>query len=666
MYVLQVIPLSRTAPPEPLSYRSSAKISVGTIVQVPLRRQVLPGLVVDCIPVREAKYALKSGSFTLKSATLSRASDVSKNSDAVQGTLPKALIHAAEEVALYHATSVGAVLSALLIPVLPAEFSEFPQFFSRKILDKNNSDDLGIIRVEAPFISRREEYEKQIMHARESSSTTSRGATLFVVPTQTEDEWAVLLKKFAPVVISGKVTGKRREAALGAAAISQSVVIVTPSFAWVPISKLAGIIIERASAGTYRLPKRPYIDVRYALASLARSRSATLTYGDFPLPLEYREVPEAALAAQENTGDFKLYDARPPKKIAGSETDRSRKEDREPWQAVPEKILGEIRKTLSANGRVAMLAVRRGYSPTVVCRDCGTAVTDENGTTLSLATLAGKRVFRSTDGRISSDENMFCKVCGGWNLQPLGIGVERVEEELHAAFPDAPIIRIDQDTRSTASLKKAREELSAPGTIIVGTEIMLPLLSPYEPVDLGVISSADSLLALPFWRSRERFVRLGLMLAERSKRGIIVTRRLEDAALSVFNSNETQKDASKSTAADAFWKEETSLRKILSYPPFGTLIVFKIEGSAARLSEARAAIRAACLPYVPFEPGTRASTTTPENAPADASVPNVVGSSTATLVLQLPDGAWPDRALSERLSHLSPAIRIHIDSESLW
>ncbi len=63
MFVLEVIPLSRTAPPQPLSYRSSAKVSIGTIVSVPLRKKTVPGLVVDCVPVREAKAQLKTGVF---------------------------------------------------------------------------------------------------------------------------------------------------------------------------------------------------------------------------------------------------------------------------------------------------------------------------------------------------------------------------------------------------------------------------------------------------------------------------------------------------------------------------------------------------------------------------------------------------------------------------
>ena len=197
------------------------------------------------------------------------------------------------------------------------------------------------------------------------------------------------------------------------------------------------------------------------------------------------------------------------------------------------------------------------------------------------------------------------------NLTPLGIGIERVEEELRSAFPKTPIVRIDQDNKSAVSLRKARSEITTPGTIIIGTEMMLPFLSPYEPVELGIIASADSLLAMPFWRSRERFVRVARMLAERSKHTLIATRHPEDAALNALTN----------PVDTTFWKEETNLRKILSYPPFGTLIVFHTENNSEdSRAAAHAEIKTACLPHIPHELAS-------------------------SLVLQLPSGAWPDAKL---------------------
>jgi primosomal protein N' len=609
MFVLEVIPFSRTAPPAPLSYRSRTDLPVGTLVSIPLRKKVVSGLVIGSMPVQEAKAALKTASFSL-----------SKSTDVAQGQIPSELIEAAQNVATYHATTLGAVLLALLIPVLPEEFPKKLEKGSiKKLFQKSDPE-----TVEASFIARRDQYEKWIQE-----SAKKEKVALLVVPTQAEaDEWGTLLKKYKPLVISGRLTGERREAALARAPLAHEftpLVITTPSFAWMPVIHLERIIIERMSAGSYALPKRPYLDYRYAVTELARARQIPIAYGDYPLPLEYRKDPLVPLETGL-VGSAEIFDAR---------TDKTVKKDVEAFKAIPDYLRDQIRTALEPGGRVSVLAVRRGYSPTVVCKDCGTAVTDEHGRALSLATVNGKRVFRSNDGKVLESAEVFCKVCGGWNLMPLGVGVERVEEELHEAFPETSIVRIDQDTKSVASLKKARVQIAEPGTIIIGTELMLPFLSPYEPVELGIIASADSLLALPFWRARERFVRISMMLAERTKHLVIATRHPEDAAFS-----------------PEFWEEETNLRKILNYPPFGTLIVFHTEGTVARLAEARAAIKAACAPYIPHElpdrplPGTEQFKT--------------------SLVLQLPLNVWPDKVLSNRLAGLSPAIRIHIDSETLW
>ena len=629
MFVLEVIPFSRTAPPAPLSYRSMTNVLPGTLVSIPLRKKTVLGLVIGSTTVLEAKSALKRASFTL-----------SKSSDLVQGKLPAVLIAAAKNIATYHATSIGAVLTSLLLPILPDDFgAELWQEIGKEIVSKEIA--ARVVCIEAPLIERNAEYKKHI----------ESGTTLFVVPTQAEaDEWAGFFKHYKPIVLSGRITGERRAAALaraythtetspektkpGTNATNPKLIITTPSFAWLPLPHLDNIIIERVSAGSYCLPKRPYIDIRVALRELAHARNIPLIYGDFPLPIEYRKDPQASLS-YTSLNTIEVLDTRKDK----TETKKSDMDS--PWQAVPEVLRKEIKEVIARDGRAAVLAVRRGYSPTVVCRDCGTAVTDEHGRILSLATSKGSRVFRSADGKVTQGAEVFCKVCGGWNLQPLGIGIERVEEELREAFPETPIVRIDQDTRSAVSLKKARSEIMVPGTIIIGTELMLPFLSPYEPVELGIIASADSLLALPFWRARERFIRVGYMLRERSTRTLIATRRPEDTALSAVTTSSDQ----------TFWQEETGLRKMLSYPPFGTLIVFHIEGTDARLEEARVAIRDACTPYVPIEPPHRAS-----GANANRS----------SLVLQLPNGVWPEGELSKRLAALSTAIRITIDSEMLW
>jgi primosomal protein N' len=604
MYVVHIIPLSRSAPSEPLSYRSTAKLAAGALVNVPLRRKEVSGVVVDCIPVQEAKAELKRASFgSLKSA--------SKRA----GSLPAVYIKAAEEIALYHATTFGAVLSSLLIPVLRE---------NTVIAIKQDYDGQAIFdRLEAPQIDRFLYYRNLLEEYAGSS------ALQLVVPTEMEARiLANHFKSFKPLVVTGSVTDKKRDALFAEVYKSQGLVITTPSFSWIPIAKLGRICIERVSAGGYTQIKRPHIDMRIALTEFAKARAIPITYGDYPLPIEYRKRPSAPLTIPP-LHELEVHDVRNPE------------EEPKAWKAVPDELLQEIHTVRETGGITAVLTVRRGYAPVVVCRDCGTTVTDDFGRALTLATEHGERVLRSTDGSTIQAPRLLCSVCGGWNMIPLGIGSERVEEELTKAFPEAHIARIDQDATPAQMRKRIKEALETPGSIVIGTEVLLPLLSPENPIALGIIASADSLLALPFWRARERFVRVGLMLGERTEKTIVATRHPEDAALLALAA----------PTEGLFWQEETELRKILQYPPFGTLIMFQSEGSKARIAEAESYIRAAVGILLPTFLSPRPLTATTFRS---------------TAVLQLELGQWPNAELSERLAHLPPTIRILMNSETLW
>jgi primosomal protein N' len=268
-------------------------------------------------------------------------------------------------------------------------------------------------------------------------------------------------------------------------------------------------------------------------------------------------------------------------------------------------------------------------------------VHDERGMSLSFATTRGTRVFRSADGKTKKAAQTTCDVCGSWNLLPLGIGVERVAEEISKAIPEAKIIMLDTDTiRTPAQARKAAITLKEPGTIIIGTEFMLPFLSSDEKVSYAAIASADALLALPFWRVRERLVHSALTLRERSEKLSIATRRPDDSAFTaVLN-----------PLASTFFEEEATDREAFMYPPYGHLVVVHAEGPAIKKETMAATISAAFADH----PITR--------------LPDRVQGATVriSIVAKYAHALWPDELVSEALAALPPWATIHIDSESLW
>lgn len=600
MYVIEVIPLARNAPQGTLSYRAKEPVAAGALVRVPLRKKMVPALVIECVSALEAKAAVKRASFVLRGAA-----------PEAFGALPESVIRAAREVAAHHGAHIGSVLGALvkdaLPETLPESFDTGPGFRETRVEDI---------------------YERRLAAYR---GLIKEGATLLIAPTGAEAaRFADEFSDMKPVVVTGALTGKKRAAALAAARDAEGLVIATPSFAWMPMAHAKTIILERASAGGYVSQKRPYLDLAYASRALARARNLRFCAGDVFLPLPLREKPAEPLTFSF-TNTAALFDAK-----------RSEEEERTPFLAVPDAMRERVSAALADGGRAAVFAARRGYAPAVVCRDCGNTLRDERGFALWLTTRGEKRILRSADGAVKRDADAVCEVCGSWNLLPLGVGVERVEEELRKAFPKATLAVFDADTlRTKASMEKAQAALRSPGALLVGTEAMLPFLDPREPLSFAGIASADTLLALPFWRSRERLVRMGLMLRERADDVMIATRRPEESAF----------DAVLHPDSSAFFEEEASLRKALGYPPYGHLLTFHTEGAKFAVDRAAAAIEAATAPHAVARL-------------ADKMLPR--GRVRLSMAAKIGNDAWPDAALAARLAALPPAIAVHLDPESLW
>lgn len=595
MYVVDVIPFSKGAPPGALSYRTALSLVPGTLVSVPLRKKRVRGIVVSVTNVLEAKARLKRADFSLSG-------DLEEI-----GTLPHELIEAVRATALYHGASMGATLSQLLEGMLP---EEIPAAFARgKEFTLDTLEERSLLRIDA--------YRKHIL--------ATAGATLLVAPTLAEAaRFKNAFKDMKPLVLSGAITPAKRDAVLASARDAVDLVITTPAFAYVPIPNLGLIIVDRISAGTYRFQKRPYLNMVRALQALAQARALPLILGDFPLPLEYRM--ERALST-EGLGTLTMLDVKQEEEKQGTT-----------FMAVPQVLREKIGNALKNKGRVVVLAARRGYAPAVVCRTCGASVRDAQGRALTLATEKGERVLRTSDGKTLRDADAICDMCGSWNLLPLGIGVERVAEELKEALPDAPLIRFDTDSIHTpAQARKAALLMKEPGTITVGTEFLVPWLE--GEIELACVASADSLLALPFWRSRERFLRLLLTLRERAAETLVATRRADETALL----------AALDPKNEEFFAEETMLRKALGYPPFATLITFACVGPLAQLDAASTHISNLSA------------------YPISALPDRALGKDrfARSWILSLPEGAWPDAELSQKLSSLPLSLRVLIDPDSL-
>jgi primosomal protein N' len=235
-----------------------------------------------------------------------------------------------------------------------------------------------------------------------------------------------------------------------------------------------------------------------------------------------------------------------------------------------------------------------------------------------------------------------CTVCGGWRLTPLGIGIQRVEEEIRIKFPDIDIFKIDTDTTDTSEKSHAvyNDFIMRPGSVLLGTEMALTYLP--DKIDHIAIVSLDSLFALPDFRIQEKIMYTLIRLRNIATQSIVIqTRRAEEKVFEY---------GLKGNLSD-FYRATLEERRQFRYPPCGTLIKLSIEGNKDPIAHQMAEIQKILEPCtVDIFPAFTAS---------------VRGNSIIHGLIKIEPHTWPNTTLMHKLRSLSPSVKVKINPESL-
>lgn len=183
-----------------------------------------------------------------------------------------------------------------------------------------------------------------------------------------------------------------------------------------------------------------------------------------------------------------------------------------------EDLLARMQRHLDDGNQVLLFLNRRGYAPVLQCHDCGW---------ISACSRCDARMtLHREDKRLRCHHCAHeqrvperCPTCNSEQVQPVGIGTERLEETLTERFPEAPMVRIDRDaTRRKGTLDKllAKAESGA-ARILVGTQ-MLAKGHHFPGVTLVVVVDADGGLFSADFRASERMAQLILQVAGRAGR----------------------------------------------------------------------------------------------------------------------------------------------------
>ena len=232
---------------------------------------------------------------------------------------------------------------------------------------------------------------------------------------------------------------------------------------------------------------------------------------------------------------------------------------------------------LVKGGRVMLFLNRRGYSPLVLCRDCGYTMKCPD-CDVSLVyhsdTKTAVPLLLPRGGRAG-----LVPFVQGQRLKMYGVGTQRMEEELEAV----PGLRRRQDgcgqhQDARLSQEDTDDFRSGRAPILVGTQMIAKGLDIPEVTLVGIIA-ADMSLKFPDFRAAERTYQLVTQVSGRAGRGA------EPGLVIVqtYNPDHYSLKAAVDGDYEGFYDIEAKSRKALGYPPFAEMArVLVVSGSPAR------------------------------------------------------------------------------------
>lgn len=231
-------------------------------------------------------------------------------------------------------------------------------------------------------------------------------------------------------------------------------------------------------------------------------------------------------------------------------------------------LLHEMSGALGREEQIILFQNRRGFAPMVECRECAW-IPKCHQCDVSLT-------YHKRDGRLvchycgySCEVPHICPACRQPAIEVRGFGTERVEEDVAALFPDAPLARMDMDTTRSRNAYQEIIDNFAGGKskILIGTQMVTKGLD-FDRVSIVGILSADAMLSFPDFRAHERAFQMMAQVAGRSGRG-------KSRGVVLLQTSQPQLPIISQVIAHDYksmYNDQLSQRQTYGYPPFTRLI----------------------------------------------------------------------------------------------
>ncbi len=380
----------------------------------------------------------------------------------------------------------------------------------------------------------------------------------------------------AAILHSGLSAGERFDEWQRLRSGEAKIAIGARSAVFAPLENIGAIIIDEEHDSSYVSESAP----RYSTVEIAKMRAE---YNGAKLVLG-SATPSVETYVKASGGEYGLItlteriNKKPLPEIIIADMRREVKRGNN--TAFSKALREELDETLKSGNQAIIFLNRRGYSKTVMCRDCGYVAKCEN-CDVTLTYHSEENCLKCHYCGAKYRMLTACPDCGGRHVLYNGTGTQKVVSDLKTLFPSARIIRMDNDSVSGKDghyniLKQFSEKKA---DILVGTQ-MIAKGHDFPSVTLVGILDADMSLHFSDYRSGERTFQLITQVSGRSGRSgeagkvVLQTCSPENYILRYATNYDYA----------GFFNNEISLRKATGFPPYSLIcrvMVTSEKGDAA-------------------------------------------------------------------------------------
>ncbi len=241
------------------------------------------------------------------------------------------------------------------------------------------------------------------------------------------------------------------------------------------------------------------------------------------------------------------------------------------------RLMEEIEENLKNKEQTLIFLNRRGYATFVSCRNCGFAAKCPDCDVALTYNKFNETLACHYCGYTIKNYTK-CPQCGSKHIKHFGVGTQKVVDELNKIFPEATVIRMDNDsTREKFSHHKILEKFKNDNIdIMVGTQMITKGLD-FPNVTLVGVLAADQMLYIDDYRANEKTFQLITQVCGRAGRGVKKGR----AVIQTFCPDNWVIKCAQEQDYKEFYKKEILFRKKLRYPPFCDVITLVVSGANA-------------------------------------------------------------------------------------